>query len=166
MVPREHQANPHVHLSVRAESSSGRCLNPRKADLQRWRETFAEKLRGWGIAAEATRGESCNYDVLWRVKAKDSSRLRQPATSMKSSPHALGSRADAMASWAHIAQALAAFEGAGDRKLAKQFAAFVRGTPYARQLQGATDRDAPERQSRQTPAKELACEVPRGGFRR
>ena len=55
MVLHDHQANPHVHLSVRAESRHGKRLNPRKADLQRWRETFAEKLRGWGIDAEATR---------------------------------------------------------------------------------------------------------------
>src|SRR4029079_7363689 len=49
MVLHNHQENPHVHLSVRAESKQGKRLNPRKADLQRWRETFAEKLRGWGI---------------------------------------------------------------------------------------------------------------------
>ena len=55
MVLHDHQANPHVHISVRAESRHGERLNPRKADLQRWRETFAEKLRGWGIDAEATR---------------------------------------------------------------------------------------------------------------
>ncbi|MEP7300402.1 MAG: hypothetical protein ABI699_02660 [Caldimonas sp.] len=44
-----------MHISVRAESQHGKRLSPRKADLQRWRETFAEKLRGWGIEAEATR---------------------------------------------------------------------------------------------------------------
>jgi len=55
MVLREHQANLHVHLSVRAESMFGVRLNPRKADLHRWRKTFAEKLRGWGIDAESTR---------------------------------------------------------------------------------------------------------------
>ena len=38
MVLHDHQANPHVHLSVRAESKNGRRLNPRKTDLQRWRE--------------------------------------------------------------------------------------------------------------------------------
>ena len=46
MVLHEHQANPHVHLAVRAESRWGTRLNPRKSDLHRWRETFAEKLRG------------------------------------------------------------------------------------------------------------------------
>ena len=58
MVLHDHQANPHVHISVRAESKHGKRLNPRKADLHRWRETFAEKLRGLGIDAEATRQAS------------------------------------------------------------------------------------------------------------
>jgi len=48
MVLHEHQENPHVHLSVRAESMGGRWLNPRKADLHRWRETFAQQLRRYG----------------------------------------------------------------------------------------------------------------------
>ena len=52
MVLHDHQANPHVHISVRAESKHGKRLNPRKADLHRWRETFAEKLRDQGVEAE------------------------------------------------------------------------------------------------------------------
>jgi type IV secretory pathway VirD2 relaxase len=63
-----HQANPHVHLSVRAEGKDGQRLNPRKADLRRWRETFAEKLRELGIEAEAspqiTRGGSRRTERL------------------------------------------------------------------------------------------------------
>jgi len=51
MVLHDHQANPHVHLSVRAEGRDGRRLNPRKTDLHRWRETFAEKLCELGIDA-------------------------------------------------------------------------------------------------------------------
>jgi hypothetical protein len=62
MVLHTHQTNPHVHISVRAEGRDGKRLNPRKGDLHRWRETFAERLRGWGIEAEAssqaTRGVS------------------------------------------------------------------------------------------------------------
>jgi len=54
MVLHNHQANPHVHPSMRAEFRQGRYLNLRKADPQRWRETIADKLRGWGIDAEAT----------------------------------------------------------------------------------------------------------------
>ena len=47
-------AHPHVHLSVKVDGQDGRRLNPRKADLQRWREGFAEQLRVHGIEANAT----------------------------------------------------------------------------------------------------------------
>ena len=46
MVLHKHQANPHVPISVRAEGRDGSRLNPRKEDLRRWREAFAERLRG------------------------------------------------------------------------------------------------------------------------
>ena len=81
MVLHTHQANPHVHLSVKAESKHGERLNPRKADLHRWRETFAERLREWGIDAEATRqavrGAVRNYPDLWRKKAAEEGRARE-----------------------------------------------------------------------------------------
>ena len=32
------EAHPHIHLCVQARGRNGRRLNPRKADLQRWRE--------------------------------------------------------------------------------------------------------------------------------
>ena len=46
--------HPHVHLCVKAKSFDGTRLNPRKADLQRWREGFAEALREHGVEAAAT----------------------------------------------------------------------------------------------------------------
>lgn len=46
--------HPHVHLTVRALGRDGERLNPRKADLQLWRETFASALRDRGVEAEAT----------------------------------------------------------------------------------------------------------------
>lgn len=48
------EKHPHVHLTVKAVSREGIRLNPRKADLQHWRETFAEKLQNFGIEANAT----------------------------------------------------------------------------------------------------------------
>lgn len=48
------EAHPHVHLCVKAVSLDMVRLNPRKADLQEWREMFAEKLRDNGIEANAT----------------------------------------------------------------------------------------------------------------
>lgn len=46
--------HPHVHLAVQARGADGSRLNPRKADLQAWREAFAEALRDRGVEAEAT----------------------------------------------------------------------------------------------------------------
>ncbi|MCL2635637.1 MAG: hypothetical protein FWD50_03275 [Betaproteobacteria bacterium] len=46
--------NPHVHLCVVAVDEEGRRLNPRKDDLRRWRESFAEKLREQDVDALAT----------------------------------------------------------------------------------------------------------------
>jgi MobA/VirD2-like, nuclease domain len=50
----EDEKHPHVHLSVKAVDKYGGRLNPRKADLQNWREVFAEKLRDNGVEANAT----------------------------------------------------------------------------------------------------------------
>lgn len=47
--------NPHVHLCVKAQAEDGTRLNPRKADLQRWREHFAQALREHGVDATATK---------------------------------------------------------------------------------------------------------------
>lgn len=46
--------HPHVHLTVRMLGRDGERLNPRKADLQLWRERFAQALRERSVEAEAT----------------------------------------------------------------------------------------------------------------
>jgi hypothetical protein len=58
----KHGMHPHVHLVVKAEHEYGGArLNPRKADLQRWRERFAEYLTALGVAATATRREDRGF---------------------------------------------------------------------------------------------------------
>jgi hypothetical protein len=58
----KHGIHPHVHLVVKAEHEyGGSRLNPRKADLQRWRERFAEHLTELGVAATATRREDRGF---------------------------------------------------------------------------------------------------------
>lgn len=132
MVLHDHQANPHVHLSVRAESIYGKRLNPRKADLQRWRETFAEKLRGYGVEAEATRQatrfQTRNTEHLWRLKAREDGRLRKARPEDKSSPKSKSTRTEALRAWLHIGQALAMSSDARDVKLAGSIAFFLRGS--------------------------------------
>jgi type IV secretory pathway VirD2 relaxase len=48
------EPHPHVHLTVKLRGFDGTRLNPRKADLQIWREVFARDMRDQGIEAEAT----------------------------------------------------------------------------------------------------------------
>jgi hypothetical protein len=131
MVLHDHQANPHVHISVRAESKHGRRLNPRKTDLHRWRETFAAKLRERGIEAEATRqatrGATRNHPDLWRLKAAQDGRLQTPRASHRRGAAATASRREAQDVWQTLAQALSTSTLAGDRQLAGSISAFARG---------------------------------------
>jgi type IV secretory pathway VirD2 relaxase len=136
MVLHDHQASPHVHISVRAESKHGQRLNPRKADLHRWRETFAQQLQERGIDAEATRqatrGTSRNYDPLWRIKAREDGRLRTTQVGAKSSPRSKATRAQAAEAWMQLGRALALSGDAADRNLALSIERFVRDMPYSR----------------------------------
>jgi hypothetical protein len=132
MVLHDHQANPHVHISVRAESKHGRRLNPRKTDLHRWRETFASMLRERGVDAEATRqatrGASRRYPALWQVKARDDSRLVKPPQAAREGAGTQASRDTAQAGWRELAAALAATGQEADRQLARSIQAFAAGT--------------------------------------
>ncbi len=60
--------HPHVHLTVKAAGLDGIRLNPRKADLQRWREGFAEALREHGIEATTTSRIHRITHERWRVQ--------------------------------------------------------------------------------------------------
>ena len=60
--------HPHVHLTVKAAGLDGVRLNPRKADLQRWREGFAKALREHGIEATTTSRIHRTTHERWRVQ--------------------------------------------------------------------------------------------------
>ena len=133
MVLHDHQANPHVHISARAESKHGRRMNPRKADLHRWRETFAEKLRDLGIDAEATRqatrGRSERSDPLWRIKAREDGRLRSIG-SMPDARQRVEKRsapAHTLEAWSRLETLLAASADPDDQTLARSIAGLLRG---------------------------------------
>ena len=134
MVLHSHQANPHVHLSVRAEGRDGQRLNPRKEDLRRWREVFAERLRARGIEAEATpqstRGARHHNERAWERK---STRRLAPAAGpkpMQMSP----SHRHAGEAWVRIAKALAASPQASDRELGQAVLRYVREMPVVKAL--------------------------------
>lgn len=60
--------HPHVHLTVKTAGLDGVRLNPRKPDLQRWREGFAEALREHGIEATTTSRIHRTTHARWKVQ--------------------------------------------------------------------------------------------------
>ena len=129
MVLHDHQANPHVHLSVRAESKQGRRLNPRKADLHRWRETFAEKLWELGVEAEATRqatrGLAKIYPNLWQVKASADGRLLGRSEALHRGEPVAVDLAEAATAWRALAELLARSGDSRDRHLSGPASRFL-----------------------------------------
>lgn len=70
---------PHVHACVQAAPLiKAKRLNPRKADLQRWREGFAVKLRDQGIDANATPRQTRGTNQKTVKQAGHHARKRQP----------------------------------------------------------------------------------------
>ncbi len=134
MVLHTHHANPHVHVGVRAEGRDGKRLKPRKEHLHRWCETFAEKLRDWGIEAEAssqaTRGVSRRSLHGWErqpgVAARPGKRGGQ-----KSDPAFRATPPGAMQAWAVVTKALAASPDPADRKLSSSIVDFGMQTQVA-----------------------------------
>jgi Relaxase/Mobilisation nuclease domain len=134
MVLHTHQANPHVHLAVRAEGRDGKRLNPRKDDLRRWREIFAEKLRERGIEAEAssqiTRGTRHRNERVWERKTAQPRKV-VPTTA---EPLPRGNRRRALQAWVEITRALAASPDSSDRKLAKSIYDYLERLPAVKAI--------------------------------
>ena len=118
----------HCHVSVKAEGMDGVRLNPRKADLQRWRERFAHELRERGVEAEATRRASRMHQQRlnkpWAV-----TRLEERGQSTNPAPaQPDAKRVDkwketekrAASSYDRIIEALHRSSDAADRVLAKE----------------------------------------------
>ena len=99
-------------------------------DVGHRREAFAEKLRGWGIAAEASRqtvrGQTRSDQPLWRIKAAQDGRLRTHRTLVKAGPTVPISPADATQAWQEIAKALALSPDRSDRELGEAVVRFTR----------------------------------------
>lgn len=142
----EDEKHPHVHLCVKAMGHDGIRLNPRKADLQQWRELFADRLRANGIEANATRrpvrgvtkrprkqavvhlekrGFKSHYREALTQAATAFIRNGSPITNPLR-PQILRTRQFVVASWNAIGHAL---QGQGDSKLSAEVKAFVEALP-------------------------------------
>jgi hypothetical protein len=150
MVLHTHQANPHVHVLVRAESEDGKRLNPRKADLHRWRERFAAAMRSYGVEAAATRqaprGEVRNPRQIWQVHGERGGTLRNVRPTEKTGDALRASRVEALESWQGIARTLAVSNDPEDRKLGGQVDELMRDMPFKRRLDRGVEPGANETQ--------------------
>ncbi|MHC2618156.1 type IV secretory pathway VirD2 relaxase [Bradyrhizobium huanghuaihaiense] len=141
--------HPHVHLTVRSLGHGGKRLNPRKADLQAWRERFAGELRLRGIAAEATprrtrgrvrkadrgavlamRKRSITPDVDRLARKEVLSEVRGGRNSKHPWDEQIKSRQDAIRRrYLDYAAELQRSGAAGDHELARQVRQFVDDMP-------------------------------------
>jgi len=128
------EAHPHVHIVVLARGRDGRRLNPRKADLQRWRERFAQELRDRGVEANATprrtRGVTQRYERQaakhMRVRGIE---IRGRDESFRDSQTIFNGHLPTLSVWRAVADVLAESSDANDRLLAQRVAGFVRRMP-------------------------------------
>jgi type IV secretory pathway VirD2 relaxase len=146
--------HPHVHLAVRALGDHGERLNPRKADLEAWRQTYAQALRDRGIEAEATprraRGVTRKPErgVLRRIRERHESgrgetgKVRQAAyreaakaafqNGSSKTPwevSLVGRQAKVRSLYRAQAELLKRSDRPGDRTLGAKIEAFVRSMP-------------------------------------
>ena len=111
--------HPHVHLTVKAAGLDGIRLNPRKADLQRWREGFAEALREHGIEATTTSRIHRTTHERWTVRhLSEPSRKGERLERLKRTTRRHGRVQDVMRNYEQVMRTLARSDRGEDRQLA------------------------------------------------
>ncbi|MEX3916412.1 relaxase/mobilization nuclease domain-containing protein [Paraburkholderia sp. BR10872] len=137
------EAHPHVHLSVQVRGPDGRRLNPRKQDLQRWRERFAGQLRELGVEANATlrsaRGETRRYPKQAVVQMTARGETPRHWRRELDEPTRLAlwhAHAGTLQLWRGVAHAMAGSQSSDDRSLAEVVTDFVQTMPVQQDSPG------------------------------
>ncbi|SDE09288.1 relaxase/mobilization nuclease domain-containing protein [Paraburkholderia lycopersici] len=136
------EAHPHVHIVVLARGRDSRRLNPRKADLQRWRERFAQELRDRGVEANATprrtRGVTQPFERQEVRHMRERGVTMCPRRELFHDPQVMFDvYLTTLSAWRAVASVLAESPRADERGIARAIAGFVRTMPvvvYARGL--------------------------------
>ena len=148
--------SPHVHLAVRGERNDGHRLNPRKADLQRWRERFAARLQDRGVNAVATRASTRGVTTaprrIWQARVGSDGRGRVDMPRGRSIESVQQSKRNALEAWEHIAKALVSSPDKSDQALALEVVRYVSDEFRIPMPGRAVDR-APTRTSTQAPPR-------------
>jgi hypothetical protein len=152
------EAHPHVHLAVQIRGPDGRRLNPRKQDLQRWRERFAYQLREHGVEANATtrlaRGETQRYpkQAVVHMAARDEvPRYWRPELDGAARRALREAHAGALEAWRGVAHAMAGSQSADDRSLATVIRDFVQTMPVQQERPSMERNEREEQQRRRKP---------------
>ncbi|MBU9413501.1 relaxase/mobilization nuclease domain-containing protein [Burkholderia multivorans] len=128
------EAHPHVHIVVLARGRDGRRLNPRKVDLQRWRQQFAQELRDRGVEANATPRRTRGVSQAYEPQATKHMRARGAALLAHdvfvSDSHAvLTAHLPTLSAWRAVASILSESPDASDRNMAKRIVGFISSMP-------------------------------------
>ena len=121
---------PHVHACVLAAPlTKGKRLNPRKADLQRWREGFAEQLRQQGIDANATARRTRGETRQTQRQGAHHAGKRRPLQFVQLANSVEWPRAyrSTLVAWEQLAKAMRNSPTETDREAANQIEDFVAG---------------------------------------
>lgn len=159
------EAHPHVHIVVLARGRDGLRLNPRKADLQRWRERFAQELRDRGVEANATprrtRGVTQRYERQ-EVRHMRSRRMEIRATddSFRDPQPIFNAYLPTLSAWRALASVLAESSDAEGRHLARSVAGFVQQMPVVVMSRTPKNSNAmiPTRLSKPAPSETSAAQ--------
>ena len=120
--------HPHVHLTVKAAGLDGIRLNPRKADLQRWREGFAEALREHGIEATTTSRVHRTTHERWTVRhLHDQTTQAKRLDRQKRVTHMPRKQREVMHHYEQVLKTLARSERGEDRQLAVDLVRYLEG---------------------------------------
>ncbi|MDR4467194.1 MAG: relaxase/mobilization nuclease domain-containing protein [Nitrospira sp.] len=120
--------HPHVHLTVKAAGLDGMRLNPRKADLQRWREGFAEALREHGIEATTTSRIHRTTHERWRVQhLRDRSTKAKRLDRQKRQTHIPRKQQEVMQHYQQVMKTLARSVRGDDRQLVVDLVRYLGG---------------------------------------
>jgi hypothetical protein len=120
--------HPHVHLTVKATGLDGIRLNPRKADLQRWREGFAEALREHGIEATTTSRIHRTTHERWKIQhLRDRTTREKLVDRQKRQTHMPGKRREVMHHYQQVMRTLARSDRGEDRQLAVDLVRYLEG---------------------------------------
>lgn len=131
--------HPHVHLTVKATGLNGIRLNPRKPDLQRWREGFAEALREHGIEARTTSRLHRTNQERWTVRHLHEVRVKGETLDRKKRTTRRHGRAqEVMRNYEQVMRALARSDRGEDRQLAVDLVRYLGGR--GRTSEGERDR--------------------------